>query len=105
MGIICINSFELVQLGILYYRFGDLHRAEFLLKQSAELSIAKENYRMAAIALSNLAMVQSKQDNLKDALRNGRSAIEYAQKAFSKRCDEVILLLLIIMCYRRLAID
>lgn len=39
--------------------------------------------------LSNLAIVQIRQENAKDALRNARSSMDLMQKVYSKKCFEV----------------
>ena len=39
--------------------------------------------------LSNLAIVQIRRENAKDAVRNARSAIDVAQKVYVKQCQEV----------------
>ena len=54
-----------------------------------EVSKKAHDNAFCAMAMSNLAVVQIREDNPKDALKNARSATELLQKIYSKKCSEV----------------
>lgn len=84
-AVLCV----LLQLGSLYYRFGDLHRAEQMFAAAGDSCKKLHENVMWSTNLSNLAIVQIRQENAKDALRNARASVDLLQKIYSKKCSEV----------------
>ncbi len=54
-----------------------------------EASRKSHDNAMTAAAMSNLAIVEMRQDNFKDALKHSRGAVELLQRTYAKRCVEV----------------
>jgi len=78
-----------LQLGSLYYRFGDLQRAELLFATAGESCRKIHDNVLWSVTLSNLAVVQLRLENSKDAEKNAKAAVELVQKIYSKKCGEV----------------
>eukprot|EP01032_Pedospumella_encystans_P025765 gene25765-29109_t len=77
-------------LGSLYYRFGDLQRAELLFATAGESCRKIHNDKLWSITLSNLAIVQLRQENTKDAQKNAKAAVDIVQKIYSRKCSEYL---------------
>ena len=60
-----------------------------MFSHAGDACIKTKDSALHSIVLSNLAMVQIRLENAKDALKNARNAIEMAQKVYSKKCTEV----------------